>query len=240
VQPKLTASSSAIGMSLATHIGALVAAGAHGHPPLRTDLAPQEISIDAEPPPAAIPLEEPAPNEVPEPAPVKTVAVHREALAVRAVAATESRAEATAPADAPRALAGDDALPHFTIATSPNGTGSRNLAQSSGTATIFEGAPNDDALYGAGSVDVPARAARQVRPRYPLQAQSSGIEGCVKLEIVLTNAGVVESVRALTHPGHGFEEEAIAAARKTPFTAAMKRGRAVAVRMAWTVEFQLQ
>ena len=60
------------------------------------------------------------------------------------------------------------------------------------------------------------------------------------LEIVLSSSGVVQTVRALSHPGHGFEESALVEARKTPFSPAMKRGRAVPVRMIWIVEFQLQ
>jgi TonB family protein len=226
-------------MSLVMHFGALAAAGLPHRPPPQVESAVVEIAIDTEPAPVPPAKEEPVPNTPPEPAPVKA-AVHHEALAVHAVAATESKPTETPPADAPPAMVSDDALPHFTIATSTSANSGQSLAKKSGTATTFEGPTNEDAPYAEGAVDVPARAARKVTPRYPSQAQSNGLEGSVKLEIVLSSTGVVESVRALSHVGHGFEEEAIAAARKTPFTPAMKHGRAVAVRMAWTVEFQLQ
>ncbi len=226
-------------MSLVMHVGALAAAGMQRRPPpLASALV--EIAIDAEPEPAPpSPKEEAAPNTTPAPTPVK-VAAHHETLAVHAVAATEAKPLEAPPADAPHASVSDDALPHFTIATSTSANGGQSLAKTSGTATTFEGPPNEDAPYAEGAVDIPARAARKVTPRYPSQAQSNGLEGSVKLEIVLSSAGAVESVRALSHLGHGFEEQAIAAARKTPFTPAMKHGRAVPVRMAWTVEFRLQ
>jgi TonB family protein len=241
MQLTFTSAPSLLGVSLAMHLGVFAAAGMHDPPHARVETTAVEVAIETEAPPApAPPKDEPVPDDVPAPAPVREAPVHREALAVRTVVATAPKSEDTPPAEAPHAVVSDDALPHFTITTSPAGAGGQNLAKSSGAATTFEGAPDDDAPYAEGAVDVPARPAHPVRPRYPLQAQSSGIEGLVKLEIVLTSGGVVQSVRALSHPGHGFEDEAIAAARKTPFTPAMKRGRAVPVRMVWTVEFQLQ
>jgi TonB family protein len=241
MQLTFTSAPSVLGVSLAMHLGVFVAAGMHRPSPRPVETTAVEIAIEAEAPPALPPpKEEPVPNDVPAHPPVKEATVHHEALAVRAVAATTPKAEDTPPAEAPHALVSDDALPHFTIATSPAGTRGESLAKSSGTATTLEGPPNDDAPYAEGAVDVPARPTRQVKPRYPLQAQSSGIEGLVKLEIVVSSSGVVESVRAVSHPGHGFEDEAIAAARKTSFTPARKHGRAVPVRMLWTVEFRLQ
>jgi TonB family protein len=242
MQLTFTSAPSLLGISLAIHLGAFLAAGMHRRPPgAPVETTAVEIAIETEPPPAPVrPREEPVPNDMPAPAPVKEAPVHHEAPAVRGVAAMAQRSEDTPPAEATHAAVSDDALPHFAIATSPTGASGASLAKSSAAATTFEGAPDDDAPYAEGSVDIPARAALQVRPRYPLQARSSGIEGLVKLEIVLSSAGVVQSVRPLSHAGHGFEEEAIAAAWRTPFTPAVKHGRAVPVRMAWTVEFQLQ
>jgi protein TonB len=232
-------------ISLALHVLAFVGAGIRSHRTASTQAAPRlEISIESEV--AEVPLPAPAPepsaNEAPAPAPVGTAAVHHEPVAVHAVTATAPKVapESAPPADAPATVANDMELPHFSIAASIKATPGGSLAEKSGAATAFEGAPAGDAPYTDDAVDVPARAVKKVSPRYPLQARSSGAEATVKLEIVLSSTGVVESVRALSHPGHGFEEEAIAAARRTPFTPAMKRGRAVPVRMAWTVEFQLQ
>jgi protein TonB len=241
MQPTLRGAPSTLAVSLAMHLGALVASGIHSRPPARAETTAVEVAIDTQAPPAADPpRNEPVPNDLPALAPVKEARVRHEAVAVRAVVPAAPKSEDTPPAQAPHALVSDDALPHFTIVTSPTNTGGQNLAKSSGVATTFAGAPDDDAPYAEGAVDAPARPARQVRPEYPVQARSNGIEGLVKLEIVLSSAGVVTSVRALSHPGYGFEEEAIVAARRTPFTPAMKRGRAVPVRMVWTVEFQLQ
>jgi protein TonB len=244
MQLTLHGSAPAVGLSLALH--ALVIAGTRMHAHHATPVRPSSVEIaietelvDAPAPPSA--PEPPPPNEPPEPAPVKVATAHPGPVAVRAVAATEpaKAIEPAPPADAPNALASDAALPHFAIATSVKVGEEGSLAKTSGAAAS-QGAPESDPPYAEDAVDTPARAARKVSPRYPLEAQSSGAEATVKLEIVLSATGSVLSVRALNHPGHGFEEEALAAARRTLFTAATKRGRAVPVRMAWTVEFRLQ
>jgi TonB family protein len=244
VQLNANGSSPALLISLAFHALAVVGAGMQRHRPTTMRAAtPLEISVESEaaalsPP---IPTPEPAPNEAAAPTPLRAAAVHHEPVAIRAVAATEPKAAAQpAPAEAPPAFASDAELPRFSIATSIAAALGANLAKASGTATALQGAPDGILPYAEDAVDVRARALKKVSPRYPLQAQSNGAEATVKMEIVLSSIGVVESVRALNHPGQGFEEEAIAAARRTPFTPAMKRGRAVAVRMAWTVEFRLQ
>jgi TonB family protein len=236
----LNGSTPAVLLSLVLHVAAFVGVGLNRLPRTVGAEAPVEVTIESELPP---PKEEVPEPEAPAPAlePVK-MAAHHEAVAVRAVAATNPtpNPEPTPPAEAPHALVGDDALPHFAIATSTSTGGSATLAKTSGTATSFEGTPNEDAPYAEGAVDVPARAARKVSPQYPFEARSSGIEASVKLEIVLSARGVRQSVMALSHVGHGLEQEAIAALRRTPFSPAMKQGRAVPVRMIWIVEFRLQ
>jgi len=243
----LSGSTSAVTVSLAMHAAAFLVAAVHHVQPAPV-APPIEISIESElpRPPDPPKEEEPVANRAAEtltdlrPVSLRSP-VHHEAPAVHAVAATDAKPDhPSPPADAPPALVGDDALPHFTIATSHGGAGGQNLAKSAGTAPLGGSESNDDGPYAEGAVDVPARAMHEVRPRYPLEARESGIDGSVRLVIVLSAAGVVEDVRAVTHLGHGLEQEAIVAVKKTPFTPAMKRGRAVPVRMAWTVEFQLQ
>jgi TonB family protein len=239
-------SSPALLISLAFHAVAVAGAGLqpfHVRPMRSATPLEIPVEIEAAPPPLSLPTPQPPPqNEASVAAPSKAAAVRREPVAVRAVAATEPKAapQPAPPADAPVALTGGAQLPHFSIATSITAAPAESLAKTSGAATAFQGTPDRDAPYAEDAVDVPARAAKKVAPRYPLEAQSSGTEATVKMEIVLSSSGVVQTVRALNHPGHGFEEEAIAAAHRTPFTPAMKRGQAVPVRMAWTVEFRLQ
>jgi len=48
----------------------------------------------------------------------------------------------------------------------------------------------------------------------------------------------VVSARALQHAGYGFDEAAMAALRTYRFAPAKRNGRAVAVRMKWTVDFR--
>jgi periplasmic protein TonB len=235
---------STLGVSVVLHVAVFLAAGVHVRSTLARPVQPPieiAIAIETAPEPEP-PKEEPLSNQVTETPPVHAASAHSSPArteAGHAIAATESKSEASPPADAPPTFTGDS-LPHFAIATSTIGGRGQTLAKSAGTAPLESAGANEDEPYAEGSVDVPARAMRPVRPTYPLQARVSGIEGSVKLEIILSNTGVVESVRARSHLGSGLEEAAIAAARKTPFTPAMKRGRAVPVRMAWSIEFQLQ
>ena len=236
----LRGSAPAVGLSIALH-GAVLLAGVR-MPPGRVHAEAQPVAavlVEEEapatpPPPPPSPAEDVQANHVLAPAPLHAppsgLSVHHDAHVV-----------AAQPVAAPApAMTSDDALPHFTIASS-NVPPSAPTSAAAAVPTAPPAASSvDEAPVGEGFVDVPAHAKTKVRPTYPFEAQSSGLQGTVKLEIVLSTTGAVEDVRALTRLGHGFEAAAIAAARRTPFTPAMKAGRPVRVRMAWTVEFELQ
>jgi protein TonB len=234
----------AASLSLAIHLAAFAAAGygTRSGPPAPAD-SPIEVVLEnepaPEPPPPEPSAEEPLPNRVAPTAPAPPTAP-----LARNVVAPSPAAPPPPPVEAPASpvVANDDPFArfaHFTIASRARPAIGQAMAQASSPASSGDGA-TDHGPYAEAAVDVPARAARKVRPRYPPQAQAGGIEATVQLEIALSKTGNIESVRALSHPGYGFEQEAIAAVRSTPFIPAMRRGFAVPVRMAWTVEFRLQ
>jgi TonB family protein len=104
------------------------------------------------------------------------------------------------------------------------------------------GAPHADVVTGPldeHTVDAPARLAHGVLPAYPEDARASHIEADVLLELVVSAQGTVQSARVVRAAGHGFDQPAIDAARRFRFVPAQKDGRAVPVRMAWTVQFRL-
>jgi protein TonB len=77
-------------------------------------------------------------------------------------------------------------------------------------------------------------------PSYPDAARAAGIEGDVRLELVVGVSGAVESARVVRGIGHGLDEAALRAVRQFRFAPASKAGHAVRVRMGWSVQFRLQ
>ena len=112
-------------------------------------------------------------------------------------------------------------------------------AEASGTARSVDAAGDDTEAVPEEGVSTPARLARGGAPVYPQLAREKGVEADVPLEIVISPAGVVESARALSHPGYGLEQAALEGVRSYRFSPAIQRGRPVRVRMRWTVEFRL-
>jgi protein TonB len=235
----LSGSTSLIAVSLAAHVALFAAAG------LRD--APAETSIPSMASTTMpVELEDVVPREPPEDAPVMNNVVAAPAHAMTPPPAHETpvvRAAAAPPTQAPTVAAPpaaptDDGIPRFKLGPA---SGAQTFAVAGGgAAPPGDDAAEDTTTYAQAAVDVPARAIAPSRPRYPLEAQSAGLEATVELAIVLTKTGAIADVHALSHPGHGFEEEALAFARRTRFSPASKRGRPVAVQMQWTVRFELR
>jgi len=74
---------------------------------------------------------------------------------------------------------------------------------------------------------------------YPRQALRERIEGVVIIEADIDEAGVIVETRVVKEVGFGFEDAAINLLRKSRFSPAIIDGRAVAVRMRFTIEFKL-
>lgn len=82
-------------------------------------------------------------------------------------------------------------------------------------------------------------SALDLRALYPEAARRDGVEGDVRLELLVTERGTVAEVRILERAGHGFDEVAPEAARRLVFRPAERGGRPVAVRIPWTLKFRL-
>ncbi|MGH7271291.1 MAG: TonB family protein [Polyangiaceae bacterium] len=143
----------------------------------------------------------------------------------------------TAPALAPSAEVANDDMPRFVLAVGPASTQSYGALSPSGNllASDLTSAPMEE--WG---VDAPARALSRIAPSYPDAARSAGIEGDVRLELVVGASGEVESARVIRGVAALLDEAALRAVRQFRFAPATKGGRAVRVRMSWTMQFRLQ
>lgn len=84
---------------------------------------------------------------------------------------------------------------------------------------------------------------RRVRPNYPERAQRVGLQGYVIVEAVMRKDGSITDARVVRQLGRGkfgFETAALAALQQWEFEPGKVQGRAVDVRMHFTVHFQLQ
>jgi TonB family protein len=76
-------------------------------------------------------------------------------------------------------------------------------------------------------------------PEYPAEAQAQGIAGVVTLEIEIDEYGQVVDALVTGPAGHGFDEAALAAARKLRFSPAEIDGKPAAVRIEYRFDFTL-
>ncbi len=147
-------------------------------------------------------------------------------------------AKAEAPAPAAAALTAGDDGPSFSISVSTGDESAHGAVTSSPAAATTHDEPREPLAESA--VDRPARLVRGLAPSYPEAARAAGVEGDVRLEIVVDASGAVESARVLSGMGRGLDEAALAAMRQFRFAPATLAGRAVRVRMRWSMQFRLQ
>jgi len=90
-------------------------------------------------------------------------------------------------------------------------------------------------------VDDPPRVIIGGSPRYPFEAQQRGIEGEVKLRILVSTKGAVTQVLVVSARPQGvFDRAAVRAARQYRFRPARYHDRAVQVWVVKTFKFQLR
>ena len=90
-------------------------------------------------------------------------------------------------------------------------------------------------------LDARPRLLVPARPRYPLQAKQSGIEGYVDIEFEIEANGEVNTVRVLqAEPPGVFDESACGAARRWRFSVPLKDGKAVKVLARQRIQFRLE
>ncbi len=91
-----------------------------------------------------------------------------------------------------------------------------------------------------GQPDRDFMAISRVPPQYPFRAQRRGIEGWVKVSLLITEKGTVQDVVVVDSEPEGiFDNAAIQAVLKWKFKPRIEEGKAVAVRAEQTVNFKL-
>jgi protein TonB len=90
-----------------------------------------------------------------------------------------------------------------------------------------------------GSADRDPEVADEFKIPYPDEARRAGIEGTVRLRIVVDTEGRVVDVKVLNGPGYGLNDAAREAIKKFKFKAAIKGGEAVSTTMVYNYTFLL-
>jgi len=91
----------------------------------------------------------------------------------------------------------------------------------------------------AGSADRDPELAQEVKIPYPEEARKAGVEGSVRMKILVDASGVVSEVTVLSGPGYGLNEAARDAVKKFKFRPALKAGEPVGTTMIYTYTFLL-
>lgn len=98
----------------------------------------------------------------------------------------------------------------------------------------------DGVVMTAATVDDPPRAVSRAGANYPPRARARGVEGLVRLSLLVNADGQVEDVVVLEgQPSGVFEEAAKAAVRQWRFEPGQYEGKPVSVRVEQTLRFQL-
>lgn len=260
----LTRGTPVIVASTFLHIGvaAALVVGTAGHR-AAAPVTSLEISLDLTELPAAAPEEEETPEAK---APVATPEAHPAAPAHTHPYEVppshdahphdpsidhhaEHGASPPAPAEAPPALAAQEpapVMPRFTIAIgNSNKPASANVAtgaSGSGGTNVTGGVttPTSEAPVPESVVSKRATLATSVVAAYPIDARQGELEADVPVEIVVDTTGRVVEARVVQRAGSGFDESALSAIKRYRFHPAERDGRAVSVRMRWSVQFRLR
>lgn len=151
--------------------------------------------------------------------------------------APAAHAPLDARAQAASELTASDDTPRFTITVGTGEDDAHGTVSRAGTAPSHE---DGSEPLPEQSVDGQARLVLGLAPSYPDTARAEGVEGDVRLELVVGVSGAVESARVVRGVGHGLDEAALRAVRQFRFAPASRAGRPVRVRMGWSMQFRLQ
>lgn len=101
------------------------------------------------------------------------------------------------------------------------------------------GAPGPE-IFAAGQLDKPLTVLNRIAPIYPARAKSRGIEGSVKVRLLVGTDGKVEEVHILdARPAGFFEASVRQSARRWRFEAGTVNGSAVRAWVETTIRFEL-
>lgn len=182
---------------------------------------PEPIRPRRAPPPqrtaTALPTSAPPPASAASPPPPSTPAVPRRfAVSMDAVVPGGGVAVPTAPPGAPAFTRGDPG-------GAPDGYDPALVAALTRPPRLL-GKPSD----------------AEMRAQYPEAARRDGIEGDVRLQILVSADGAVTEVRVLRRAGHGFDEAAARFLQRFRFQPADRGGIPVPAWIDWTYKFRLQ
>lgn len=237
---------SIINLALLLLIGALIS---RRETALVSESAPQAIEFIRLPPKVEEPRPEPKPIELHEPEPK----AEPEPVRPKPKAVTPKPVKRAAPRKpAPKkTLSPSVAAPRIDI---PKHGGGPELAVVPGTASRVTAPPSNWSTHkteeaasadgtGAeisGSGDRALVVLSRTMPRYPNRARERGIEGWVRLEIVVKPNGTVGDARVIdANPKQIFDQAALEAIRRWRFKPAYKDGRAVEQRAVQEIGFRL-
>ena len=227
--------------------------------PLHPDPPPPKVElfdIKIEPPPPPPPPEAP----VPQPAPVETarpIPVTRAPAVVQKIAAIQPAPPAIEPATAPaEPAAGGEAV--LTLDNVAPGAVGVPVAHGKRTTTAGRGGSGGGlgagTGSGSGSGEAPVSVATiktRALPKgdfsyydlgkdYPAEAKQLGIEGDLRVRLVVDEHGKVIGKALLNHLGHGLDELALARAGAIDFTPAVDtQDRPVTSVVVWTFHMTL-
>jgi len=86
---------------------------------------------------------------------------------------------------------------------------------------------------------VKARPERIVRPEFTTEARTAGIDGRVRIELMIDDRGDVVSAKLLRGLGHGLDVSSLDAAKRTHFVPATRCGKPVAAPLIYSMRFSL-
>ncbi len=107
------------------------------------------------------------------------------------------------------------------------------------SATARDAAAQEDGGAAAAEQLTPPSLKTQADAVYPPEARAKKLEANVGLELVVEEDGTVSDAKATAPAGNGFDEAAIAAARRFTFEPARQNGKAIRSSVQFTYEFHL-
>jgi protein TonB len=208
-------------------------------PPPKVELVDIEPPAIVKPPPPPVKQDEPKPPETPPPpAPVKQAPVQHVAKATSRPTAPPPPATELPPPPTTVPSTDDsggapvttmeDIAPAATgvaVAKGPRSTGKIGRGGSGGGTGAGSGTGTSDAVPAPVSV---ATIKTRAMPKgdfsyvdaskdYPAEAKSLGIEGQIRVKLIVDDAGLVKSATLLSRLGHGLDELALGRAKKIVF-----------------------
>ncbi len=254
----------ALAGTVAVHLAAVTVGDALvvTHPRRPWVPAPHLELVEVEVPPVVRPLPPPPAAAPPPPAPVEPVTPRPapRAHAVRAVAPAPRAAEPPpppSPSEAPTPSGGEQVVQMDDIAPAATGvgvavgkpvTGRIGRGGSGGGAGAGSGSGSGDEIARPVSIATIKTRAQpkgdyslaEIGKEYPAEAIALGIEGDIRVLLVVDVHGKVASCRLLSGLGHGLDEIALRRARAIEFTPAIDtEGRVVSQSIPWTFHMTL-